>query len=68
MVHGRVKWFDAQKGFGFIAQDGEGPDVFVDYRELEGSGFRVLTPGQRVQFEIRLVKAGPEAVGVRVVS
>ena len=68
MVHGTVKWFDTEKGFGFIAQDGEGPDVFVDYRELQGSGFRVLSAGQRVQFELRQVKAGPEAIGVRVVG
>ncbi|MET8650997.1 MULTISPECIES: cold-shock protein [Nocardia] len=68
MVHGTVKWFDTEKGFGFIDQDGDGPDVFVDYLELQGSGFRVLTAGQRVQFEVRLVKAGPEAVAVRVVG
>ncbi|MET7767688.1 cold shock domain-containing protein [Nocardia sp. NPDC005366] len=68
MVHGTVKWFDTEKGFGFIAQDGDGPDVFVDYLELQGSGFRALTAGQRVQFEMRLVKAGPEAVSVRVVD
>ncbi|WP_054814459.1 cold-shock protein [Nocardia arizonensis] len=68
MVHGTVKWFDTEKGFGFIEQDGEGADVFVDYRELEGSGFRALTAGQRVQFELRQVKAGPEALKVRVVG
>ncbi|MGN2636753.1 cold-shock protein [Nocardia takedensis] len=68
MVHGTVKWFDTEKGFGFISQDGEGPDVFVDYKELHGSGFRALSAGQRVQFELRQVKAGPEAIGVRVVG
>ncbi|MEV0293056.1 cold-shock protein [Nocardia sp. NPDC050710] len=68
MIHGTVKWFDTEKGFGFIAQDGGGPDVFVDYLELEGSGFRALVAGQRVEFELRQVKAGPEAVGVRIVD
>ncbi|MBH0781824.1 cold-shock protein [Nocardia bovistercoris] len=68
MVHGTVKWFDTEKGFGFIARDGEEPDVFVDYLELEGSGFRALTAGQRVQFELRQAKAGPEAVRVRVIG
>ncbi|GAB2637953.1 cold-shock protein [Nocardia goodfellowii] len=68
MTQGTVKWFDSKKGFGFIVEDGGGPDVFVDYLELQGSGFRHLTEGQRVEFEIRHVKAGPEAVGVRIVD
>ncbi|MEU8899450.1 cold-shock protein [Nocardia sp. NPDC048505] len=68
MAHGTVKWFDTKKGFGFIAQDGDGPDVFVDYLELDGSGFRHLTEGQRVEFEIRTAKAGPEALGVRLID
>ncbi|MEV0245866.1 cold-shock protein [Nocardia sp. NPDC050712] len=68
MAYGTVKWFDTKKGFGFIAADGGGPDVFVDYLELDGSGFRNLAEGQRVEFEIRQVKAGPEAVGVRVID
>ncbi|WP_194814733.1 cold-shock protein [Nocardia sp. XZ_19_385] len=68
MAQGTVKWFDTKKGFGFIAEDGGGPDVFVDYLELDGSGFRNLTEGQRVEFEIRPAKAGPEAVGVRVID
>ncbi|MFC9898185.1 cold-shock protein [Nocardia sp. NPDC127579] len=68
MAHGTVKWFDTKKGFGFIAADGGGPDVFVDYLELGRSGFRHLTEGQRVEFDIRAAKAGPEAVGVRVID
>ena len=66
MVHGTVKWFDSEKGFGFIAAAGGGSDVFVDYTEVEGSGFRSLLAGQRVEFDIRRAKAGPEAKGVRV--
>ncbi|MFF0487471.1 cold-shock protein [Nocardia sp. NPDC003482] len=66
MARGTVKWFDSKKGFGFIVADEGGPDVFVDYTELEGVGFRSLTEGQRVEFEVRRVKAGPEAREVRV--
>ncbi|MBF6173701.1 cold-shock protein [Nocardia blacklockiae] len=66
MAHGTVKWFDSKKGFGFITADDGGPDVFVDYAEVEGVGFRSLEEGQWVEFEIRRAKAGPEARGVRV--
>ncbi|MBF6329248.1 cold-shock protein [Nocardia transvalensis] len=66
MAQGTVKWFDSKKGFGFIVQDGGGPDVFVDYTEVHGEGFRSLREGQRVEFEIRRAKAGPEARAVRV--
>ncbi|GAB2708266.1 cold-shock protein [Nocardia thraciensis] len=67
MAYGRVKWFDSKKGFGFITADSGGPDVFVDYTEVEGIGFRSLREGQRVEFEVRRAKAGPEARNVRVV-
>ncbi|WP_280265907.1 cold-shock protein [Nocardia wallacei] len=67
MAHGTVKWFDSKKGFGFITADGGGPDVFVDYTAVEGVGFRSLAEGQRVEFEVRRAKAGPEARSVRVV-
>jgi 3D-(3,5/4)-trihydroxycyclohexane-1,2-dione acylhydrolase (decyclizing) len=68
MAYGTVRWFDSRKGFGFIAQDGGGLDVFVDYTEVEGEGFRSLAAGQRVRFEIRQAKTGPEARSVRVLS
>jgi CspA family cold shock protein len=68
MALGTVKWFDTKKGFGFIHQDDGGPDVFVDYTELEGTGFRSLVEGQRVAFEIRHTKTGPEARNVRTVQ
>lgn len=60
-----MKWFDIQKGFGFISSDSGGPDVFVEYTALQGEGFRQLEQGQRVEFEVRHTKAGPEALGVR---
>ncbi|MBL1080000.1 cold-shock protein [Nocardia sp. 2] len=68
MVYGIVKWFDTEKGFGFIHPDNGGPDVFVEYTAVECDGFRTLTEGQRVEFEVRRTKPGPEAVAVRVIG
>ncbi|QLY29991.1 cold-shock protein [Nocardia huaxiensis] len=68
MVHGIVKWFDTEKGFGFIRPDGGGPDVFVEYTAVDCDGFRTLAEGQRVEFEVRRTKPGPEAVSVRVIG
>ncbi|WP_280338467.1 cold-shock protein [Nocardia neocaledoniensis] len=67
MAQGIVKWFNSEKGFGFIAQDGGGPDVFVHYSAVSGSGFRSLDEGQRVEFEIGQGQKGPQAQDVRVV-
>ncbi|MGV9839786.1 cold-shock protein [Nocardia niigatensis] len=68
MVHGTVKWFDSEKGFGFLSPDSGGPDVFVEYTAVEGEGFRSLAEGQRVEFEVRRTKPGPEALVVRVIA
>ena len=65
MAQGTVKWFNGEKGFGFIAQDGGGPDVFVHFSEIEGSGFRSLEENQRVEFEITQGQKGPQATRVR---
>ena len=51
MATGTVKWFNNEKGYGFIARD-EGPDVFVHKKAIEGWGFGTLTKGQRVEFEV----------------
>ena len=67
MAQGTVKWFNGEKGFGFIAQDGGGADVFVHYSEIDGSGFRSLDEGQRVEFEIGQGQKGPQAQGVTVI-
>ncbi|HLT10899.1 cold-shock protein [Nocardia farcinica] len=68
MAQGIVKWFNSEKGFGFIAQDGGGPDVFVHYSAVSGTGFRSLDEGQRVEFEIGQGQKGPQAQDVRVVA
>ena len=65
MAQGTVKWFNGEKGFGFISQDGGGPDVFVHYSQIDASGFRNLDEGQRVEFEIGQGQKGPQAQAVR---
>jgi CspA family cold shock protein len=65
MAEGTVKWFNAEKGFGFIAQDGGGPDVFVHYSAIESDGYRSLEDNQRVGFEITQGAKGPQAEHVR---
>ena len=52
MATGTVKWFNGQKGFGFIAQDGGGPDVFVHVSAVERAGMRGLAEGQKITFDI----------------
>ena len=64
---GKVKWFNESKGFGFIEQD-NGPDVFVHFSAITGSGFRTLAEGQRVQFSVAQGQKGPQAENVQVVD
>lgn len=64
MATGTVKWFNEQKGFGFISQDG-GKDVFVHHSAIQASGFRNLTEGQKVSFEIEDTPKGQSAVKVQ---
>lgn len=65
MAQGTVKWFNPDKGFGFIAVDGGGPDVFVHYSAIAGTGFRNLEENQAVEFEIVPGPKGPQAADVR---
>jgi cold shock protein len=60
-----VKWFNAEKGFGFIEQDGGGGDVFVHYSAISTSGYRELHEGQKVEFEVTQGQKGPQAADVR---
>lgn len=66
MTSGIVKWFDERKGYGFIEQE-EGPDVFVHYSGITGAGFKSLSEGDRVEFEIKDGPKGPNAVNVAAV-
>lgn len=65
MATGIVKWFSAEKGFGFITQDGGGADVFVHHSAIEGSGYRELSEGQRVAYETSTGPKGLQASAVR---
>ena len=65
MAQGAVKWFNAEKGFGLIAVDGGGADVFVHYSAIQTDGYRSLDEGQRVEFEITQGQKGPQADQVR---
>ena len=67
MASGTVKWFNGEKGFGFISQDGGGPDVFAHYSAITADGFRNLDENQRVEFDITQGQKGPQAENVRVV-
>jgi CspA family cold shock protein len=68
MATGTVKWFNGEKGYGFIAQDGGGPDVFVHFSAIEGSGYRNLEENQAVEFEITQGPKGPQAEKVRALQ
>lgn len=64
-MQGTVKWF--KKGYGFIAPDGEGDDLFVHHSNIDMEGFRVLEEGQRVEFDTTQGRKGPEAINVRLI-
>jgi len=64
---GTVKWFDAKKGYGFIAGE-QGQDIFVHYSSIQGDGYRALEEGQRVEFTVGEGKKGPQAQDVVVLE
>jgi cold shock protein len=65
MPEGRVKWFNENKGYGFIEVDGQDKDVFIHHSAISMQGFRTLQEGQRVSFDIEQGKKGPAAVNVK---
>lgn len=65
---GTVKWFDESKGFGFITPTDGGKDVFVHFRAIQSDGFRTLTEGQTVDFDVEQGQKGPQAANVTVVA
>ncbi|MEU5851321.1 cold-shock protein [Saccharopolyspora shandongensis] len=67
MAIGTVKWFNAEKGYGFITPDGGGADVFAHYSAIQSTGFRTLEEQQRVEFEIAQGPKGPQAADIRAV-
>lgn len=65
-VTGTVKWFNGEKGYGFITQE-NGPDVFAHYSEIDGGGYRSLNEGDQVEFTVTEGKKGPQATAIKVV-
>ncbi|HFU4123842.1 TPA: cold-shock protein [Streptococcus suis] len=63
MAKGTVKWFNAEKGFGFISQE-NGPDVFAHFSEIQSNGFKSLDEGQKVTFDVTQGQRGPQATNI----
>ena len=68
MATGTVKWFNAEKGYGFIAVDGSSDDVFLHYSAIDSTGFRSLDEGQKVEFDIAQGPKGQQAEHVKLVN
>ena len=67
-MQGKVKWFNSSKGYGFIQSDEVGKDIFVHYSVIEGDGYKTLTEGETVEFDITEGPKGPQATKVVKVS
>lgn len=65
---GIVKWFNEGKGFGFIAPDSGGKDLFAHFKEIQGTGFKTLLENQKVEFDVTQGQKGPQASNIRVVE
>ena len=67
MASGTVKWFNSEKGYGFISQDDGGADVFVHFTAIDSNGYRSLDENQRVEFDVTQGPKGPQAEHVRTI-
>ncbi|HEV8340533.1 MAG TPA: cold-shock protein [bacterium] len=67
MARGTVKWFNPEKGYGFITPDEGGKDLFVHHSAIQAEGFRSLNEGEKVEFDVTQGQKGPQAVNVKVV-
>ena len=67
MATGLVKWFNSEKGFGFLTQEGGGPDVFVHFSAIQAGGYKSLNENDKVEYEVTQGPKGPNAANVRVV-
>jgi cold shock protein len=67
VAQGTVKWFNAEKGFGFISTDDGSGDVFVHFSAIKGDGYRTLVENQRVEFDVTRTPKGPQAESVRLI-
>jgi len=67
MPTGTVKWFNSEKGFGFIAPDDGTQDLFAHYSAIDGNGFRSLDEGQKVSFDVQQGPKGPQAAAIRAI-
>ncbi|WP_428897127.1 cold shock protein (beta-ribbon(,) CspA family) [Parelusimicrobium proximum] len=65
MANGTVKWFNDQKGFGFITPDDGSKDLFAHYQEIQGEGFKTLAEGDKVEFDVTESEKGPKAVNIK---
>ncbi len=65
MATGTVKWFNADKGYGFIAPDGGGEDLFAHFNQIQGSGYRSLDENQKVEFDVEQGQKGLQAANIR---
>ncbi|WP_031077660.1 cold-shock protein [Streptomyces sp. NRRL WC-3742] len=65
MANGTVKWFNSEKGFGFIEQEDGGADVFAHFSNIQSNGFRELLEGQKVEFDVTQGQKGPQAENIR---
>ncbi|SEF42809.1 cold shock domain-containing protein [Vibrio hangzhouensis] len=65
---GSVKWFNENKGFGFITKDSDSKDIFVHFRSTSSDGFKVLLEGQKVRFEVELGEKGPHVINAALIK